>query len=76
MQTLLVIVLVTLAALYSLWRLFPAERRARLLERVAPRAAHREDWVGRLWRAAQAQAVRGCQACAHGAARIYRGGRS
>jgi len=75
MQIAIVAILVTMSVLFSLWRLIPAERRLRLLQRIAPGAAKRGDWIGRLWRAAQAQALRGCQACAHGAARIYRGGR-
>jgi len=75
MQSAVVAVLVIVSVLFSIWRLVPAERRVRWLQRIAPGGAQRADWIGRLWRAAQAQAVRGCQACAHGAARIYRGGR-
>jgi hypothetical protein len=46
LQRIIVFVLVLGSALFSIWRLLPARRRA--------------------------QALKGCQACAHGASRLYR----
>ena len=66
LEKLIVATLVVAAVVFSAWRLTPLRRRLRLLERLAPEASRRRGPIGALWRATQAQAGQGCNACVNG----------
>jgi hypothetical protein len=65
LQWCVVVLLVTLSAIYSLWRLLGVKQRLWLLDQLLPmaRRAH-VGWPARLKASLQLQALKGCGSCA------------
>jgi hypothetical protein len=63
LQSVAVAVLVIGSAVYAAWRLMPASRRLRLIERLLAGAPASSGWVARLRHAARADAEKSCGGC-------------